>query len=259
MSYLLNLPVHPRTGLKALGVTRTGQPVWPIAGGSGDGGDGADGGSGGDGGGSGDGGGAGSGDGGDPGDGGTGDDGGSKGGTDKGFPDNTPVADMTAEQQAAYWKFHARKHEERANARADYDAVKAKADELDELKKSQMSDQDKAVQEAKDQARAETLAEVGGRMVDTHINAAVTANRITQDQADVVLGSLDRSKFLTDDGDVDADKVEALLTTLAPSSNGDEKGRKVDLGQGRREAQKVSAMERGREEARRRYGDADKK
>lgn len=36
-----------------------------------------------------------------------------------GFPDNTPVADMPAEQQAAYWKHHARKHEQRANAAPD--------------------------------------------------------------------------------------------------------------------------------------------
>ena len=28
-----------------------------------------------------------------------------------GYPDKTPVADMTIEQQVAYWKYHARKHE----------------------------------------------------------------------------------------------------------------------------------------------------
>lgn len=35
---------------------------------------------------------------------------------ERGYPEGTPVADMTAEQQAAYWKSHARKHEDRIKA-----------------------------------------------------------------------------------------------------------------------------------------------
>ncbi|MER7361931.1 hypothetical protein [Nonomuraea wenchangensis] len=35
----LDLPVHPRTGLQAIGLRRNGKPIWPVLGGSGDGGD----------------------------------------------------------------------------------------------------------------------------------------------------------------------------------------------------------------------------
>lgn len=35
----LNLPIHPYTGLRALGLLRNGTPVWPVLGGSGDGDD----------------------------------------------------------------------------------------------------------------------------------------------------------------------------------------------------------------------------
>ncbi|TDD54581.1 hypothetical protein E1286_05160 [Nonomuraea terrae] len=108
------LPVHPYTGLRAIAVLPSGRVVWPIMGGSGDGGQ--------------------------------------PQGTqepatgqpapvapatapaqqtqpgqqpqpttqqpanDRGYPDNTPVADMTVDQQAAYWKSHARKHEDRLKA-----------------------------------------------------------------------------------------------------------------------------------------------
>ena len=34
-----SLPIHPRTGESALGLRRDGRPIWPIKGGSGEGGD----------------------------------------------------------------------------------------------------------------------------------------------------------------------------------------------------------------------------
>lgn len=36
-----------------------------------------------------------------------------------GYPDNTPTAGMSAEHQAAYWKFQSRKHEQRASQAPD--------------------------------------------------------------------------------------------------------------------------------------------
>jgi hypothetical protein len=35
---------------------------------------------------------------------------------ERGYPEKTPVAEMTPEQQAAYWQYHARKHEDRLKA-----------------------------------------------------------------------------------------------------------------------------------------------
>lgn len=168
---------------------------------------------------------------------------------DRGFPEGVPVAEMTTEQQVAYWRHYARQHEQRAKDRADYDALKAKADQFDELQRQQMSDHDRAVEQARSEARAEVLAEAGARMVDAHIEAAVTAQRLTQDQADVLLDGLDRTKFLTDEHTVDTAKVSALLDRFAP-----DKGKRFpDLGQGRRDGKVKPSVAAGAEmfEARR--------
>lgn len=241
--------------------TRKGRPIWPIAGGNGagdgagDGGGsgGGDSGSGSDGGGSGGSGGDGGGDGGGSGsggDGGAGDDGGSA--DARGFPADTPVAEMTDAQQAAYWKHHARKHEQRARERGDYDAIKA---ERDDLRQRSMTETERAVEEAKEVGRAEGRRESGSKMVETHIQAAVTAGRMSQEQAEALLDGLDRTKYLTTDGDVDTDKVQTLLDRIAPAK-GNGAGGHPDLGQGRRAGGgKPSGKDAGREEARRRFGD----
>lgn len=237
-----------------IGFRRNGSPIFAISGGSGDGG-GGDGGGGGTGGGDG-----GTGDGG-AGDGGAGKgtgsgSGGGSGDGDKGYPDNTPVAEMTTAQQAAYWKAQSRKHEDRAKARADYDDLKTKAAELDKLKQSQMSEQEKAVEAAKTDARKAALVEVGAKLVDAEIRA-VSAGRLSDDQRTVLLDGLDRTRFLTAEGDVDTDKVKTFVDGIAPA-RGDGKGGFPDLGQGRRSGGgKPSAKEAGVAEARRRYPKAE--
>lgn len=253
------LPVHPHlrhplTGdrLQAVGIRANGKPIWPILGaseappegGTGQGGAGGAGtGQGGEAGGQGGAGGQGAGAAGGAGGAGSG---------NKGFPADTPVAEMTPDQQAAYWKDKARKHETRANERSDYDTVKA---ELDRLKAESMSEQEKAVAAAKAEGektgRTAAAQEVGSKMVDAHISAAVTAGRMTQDQADTILEGLDRTKYLTKDHDVDTEKLTRLLNTVAPVKSG---GR-PDHGQGGRgSSTKTSGMEAGKAEAERRFG-----
>lgn len=66
---------------------------------------------------------------------------------DKGFPDNTPLAEMTPEQQAAYWKHHARKWESRANqgpTPQELEALRQKASKLDEIEQANKSELEKA-------------------------------------------------------------------------------------------------------------------
>ncbi|MEW1551356.1 hypothetical protein [Streptomyces tsukubensis] len=67
-----------------------------------------------------------------------------------GYPDSTPVADMSAEQQAAYWKHHARKHEARANSAPSADELKRLRDRDAALKQREdadLSDSERATQE----------------------------------------------------------------------------------------------------------------
>lgn len=202
--------LHPLTGalLVPLGVSRRG-PIWPILGGAEDG-DGGD-------------------QGGDAGAaGGSGDSGG--GGSDKGFPADTPVAEMTDAQQAAYWKHQSRKHENTAKARGDYDELRARAAKADELEAAARTEAEKAVAAARKEAEAETRKALAPGLVRAEFRAAAKGV-LSDEQRDALLEDLDLSKYLTDKGEVDEAKVANKVKAFAPAGNG-----RADLGQGRREA-----------------------
>ena len=117
------------------------------------------------------------------------------------FPANTPVAEMTDAQAAAYWKEQSRKHEGRA---------KDNHAELEKLRRGQLSDQEQAVANARDEGRSEALREASLTIVAAKLEAAGVG---VDDIAD-----LDLSKFLTPDGEVDAAKVSATGERFAKRS-----------------------------------------
>jgi hypothetical protein len=170
---------------------------------------------------------------------------------DRGYPLATPVSDMSAAQQAAYWKAQSRKHEERAKERGDYDDVKTKADQYDALLKSTQTDQERAVEtakkEAEEQARADERAKNLPRLVDAEIRIAA-AGRIDAERLKAAIEPLDRSKFLTDKGEIDEEKVTSFVATLAPSSDEGKGGKTFpNLGQGRRTEAAKASVSRGAE------------
>ncbi|MFB7115748.1 hypothetical protein [Streptomyces sp. NPDC056291] len=93
--------------------------------------------------------------------------GGGGGGTsvnEHGYPDATPVADMTSEHQVAYWKHHARKHEAAAKSApdaAELERLRAAEAELATRKAAEMSDAERvqAEKEAAQTAAATAKAE----------------------------------------------------------------------------------------------------
>jgi hypothetical protein len=143
---------------------------------------------------------------------------------DHGFPANTPIVQMSAEQQAAYWKFHAQKHERQS---------KDNHAEVERLRREQMSDSDRRIAEARDQGKAEGRAELVPSLVRTEIRSQV-AGRLDDAALGVLLEGLDHTKYLDAAGDVDTAKVKALVEGIA-GTTGPGKGRGFpDLGQGRR-------------------------
>jgi hypothetical protein len=152
---------------------------------------------------------------------------------DHGFPASTPVAEMTGEQREAYWKFHARKHEERATATADRDTIAA---ELAALKARTQTDEEKAVEAAKTAAKAEGRRELLPALVQAEFRAAA-GGRLAKEQIEVILAPLDPTKFLTaDGGQVDTDKVQQYVDGIAPA------GKKwPDMGQGKRGTSQATA------------------
>jgi hypothetical protein len=158
---------------------------------------------------------------------------------------------MTIEQQAAYWKHTSRKHQERSEARADYDQIRARADQLAALEAASMTEHERAVRSARDEARAEVLQEVGGRLVDAQLTVA-SAGRMTDEQRAALLEGLDRAKFLKPDGQVDAEKVAALVDRIAPVTGAPPTGpgspkppTATGLGQGARQGQPAVSVADG--------------
>lgn len=134
------------------------------------------------------------------------------------------------EAELAKWKEQARKHERRAKDNA------AAAKELDEIKKSQLTDQEKLVAEA----RQSTLQEVAGKLVDAEFKAATHGRFVSPDAA----LAFDRKEFISPDGEIDSDAIRTWVesNTVTPEQP------KVDLGQGNRGTDAKLGMIRSREE-----------
>lgn len=187
MSYL---PVHPATGLRALGMGKRG-PIWPVLGGSEDA---------------------------DPAETETTE-------TDApemtahGYPKGVPVAEMTPEQQAAYWKFQSRKHETAVKAYGGKTPKQIAEMEqaLKSLETERMSAEEKAIAEAvanAEQATRTTLEqEWQGKYRAARLEAI--AGRILDDDAlKSFMDIADTSKFIGEDGDINSEAVMGHLTAI---------------------------------------------
>lgn len=209
---MMHLPTHPRTGLLALGIVG-GRPVWPVLGAAEDDGAAAQAAA------------------------------AEKAAADaattaaKGsgpaFPADTPVAEMTTEQQAAYWKHQARKHEDTVKKRGDYDDLKRKAAEHDRLVEASRTEHEREVQKARDEAKAEARAESAPRLVTAEFRAAAKG-RIDPERLTSLLEPLDLKRFLDGDGEVDTDKVSKYVDGIAPATGSQQQRRGPSAhGQGR--------------------------
>lgn len=139
---------------------------------------------------------------------------------DPGYPANTPVAEMTAEQQVAYWKSQSRKHEGRASERADYEAIKA---ERDQLKQQHMSAEEKALEEARTQAkaegRAEALRDSTKGTVTALLDGALRIRGWSDDQVADALKYVNTDAFVTD-GAPATKAILAYAETIAGPATG---------------------------------------
>lgn len=143
-------------------------------------------------------------------------------------PAQTETVDWQAE--AEKWKAQARKNEERAKTNA------TAAKELETLRASTMSEQEKAVAEARESGRAEAFAEAAVELVDAAL-AREAGSRLTDDQLSILTGGLDRKAFLDADGKVDLTAVKSFVDGIAPAPQEQPQTPPhplVDLGQGSR-------------------------
>lgn len=168
---------------------------------------------------------------------------------DLGFPKDTPVVEMTAVQQAAYYKHQARKHEERATeyrtAAGGKTAAEVKAD-LDAaaaLAREKMTDQQKAIEDAKTEAQQNAAREYAPKAARTAFEFALS--HLTEADRAELIDTLDLTKVITDSGDVDTAKVRSIVEKIAPAGKGGER-RLRDFGAGDRTADKTTGVASGR-------------
>lgn len=165
----------------------------------------------------------------------------------EGYPADTPVADMTPEEQAAYWKAQSRKHEGRVKEYGSLTPDQVKALQKDEEKRRQaaLSEQERkveeAVQAATQKAKAEERELLAPQLVAAEFKATA-AGRLTKQQLAVLTEDVDPQKYLTDSGAVDTAKVQRKVDAFAPAAP-----RMPDLGQGHREHVTEKGVAAGRE------------
>ena len=132
--------------------------------------------------------------------------------------DETAKPDLEVELNK--WKAEARKHEDRAKANA-----KA-AKELETLKASQMTDTDKAINDALAKAKNEWKMESGSKLALTEFKAKASS-RMEVQKIDALLSGLNVSAFLDEDGEPNSVAIDSFLDTFAPP-----KSSSTNFGQG---------------------------
>ena len=178
-----------------------------------------------------------------------------------GFPENTPIDRMTAEQQAAYWKHQSRKHENTWKQVIDKnltpEQVLEMQEKLDDANRERMTAHQREVDDAKKAAAVETRAEIVPQLVQAKLEAAI-ARRDPSLDGDAVTAKvefLDLSRFLTKSGEVDADKVSTWAeANVAAVERGEAEAKQKfpDTGGGKRGPVTESAKARATQIARER-------
>lgn len=104
--------------------------------------------------------------------------------------------------------------EERSGRKAAEKAARDAQAELDKLRKDSMSDQERAVAEAKAEARAEVLTQANQRLLRAEVRAAAAGKLADPDDA---LGLLDLPSFMDDDGEINTKAIKSAIDKLVSS------------------------------------------
>jgi hypothetical protein len=169
---------------------------------------------------------------------------------DLGFPKDTPVAEMKPVEQAAYWRDKARKHEGRNSewqqALGGKTAAEVKA-EIDTLRREKLSDQEKAVEDAKKEARESAASEYAPKAARAVFELALTHVEDTTERSEI-LEAIDLKSVIKENGDIDTDKVNRIVARLAPTPAGKAGQQRIrDFGAGDRRTDKSSGVAAGRD------------
>lgn len=163
-----------------------------------------------------------------------------------------PTSEMTPEERIEFEQGAKRKAQDRLKAfdGTTPEDVATMRQKLDQLEKEKLTEQERAVADARDEARAEAFASSASHTVDAVLQVALRGR--SADAATLL--ALDRSTFVVD-GKADTAAIEKWVEENSTAGSSADQGRRhVDLGQGDRERQTVSGRATGEAEAQKRFG-----
>lgn len=141
---------------------------------------------------------------------------------------------------------------------ADYDTWKAKGEQWDALEAESRTDSERRERELREEAFQEAM----GVAVPKAVKAAFKAEAkgvLTKEQIDSLLEDLDLTRYATDEGEPDEEKIAKKVAAFAPAKggNGQNGGTGPGFGQGSGHNQSTAKRgEAGLAEAKRRFPEA---
>jgi hypothetical protein len=120
---------------------------------------------------------------------------------------------------------------------ADYDEVKTK---LSKIEDANATETEKAIKAAREEARIETLRESAPERVRLAFEAAA-GQRMTAAQIEEFLEDVDTTKYLTDTGAIDRDRVAKKIDALAPAKTDEPPKTAPSFGGGPRKSEPARA------------------
>lgn len=169
---------------------------------------------------------------------------------DLGFPKDTPVDDMTPEQQAAYWKNQSKTQQkiaetEKKKSKAyekfgTVEDLQSAADAAEQARLAALDDNEKAIEAARTAGKAEGAQEAS-QGASKLLGAAITgmliahtkgAQETFEDARARVAGAIefaDLTKFVGENGDLDAEKVQTFAKSIGSADSGGNDSSGFDL------------------------------
>jgi hypothetical protein len=164
-----------------------------------------------------------------------------------GFPKETPVDKMTDAEAKMYWRNQAKVANKRVPA--NLDQMQRDAQAWAEYQKTQKPPEQQQIEAAAEQARAEGRREAAKDSAEALLRVTLQQRGKDVTEVDAIVDPIDFTRFLSQDGKLDTDRVTAFVDKLAPAqSTGGGNG----IGQGRFDRHETSRAEAGRTEAQRR-------
>jgi hypothetical protein len=182
---------------------------------------------------------------------------------DQGFPKDTPVVEMSAEQQAAYWKHHSRQHEGRyKELLGDKKPEDLKNDlaELARIRQEQQTPAEQALTAAREEGKREAIVAERRNTAEALFKGALQSAGIKDGDLAELTASFNVDSFITDTG-VDSSKITNFAKRFSTTGSDTDQNRRRNFGGGNRGGTGGTPVrgDRGKAEAERRFAKAKAK